>query len=261
MPGPPHDELAPPAFPPGFVGTAVPRDALGAAVLRAKAGADPGSILWSTRRDRVDCAVVLAGGERLSVSLCALLTGAVALHDALAAHSPAELPISLAWPDQVFVNDGLVGGVRLLWDDGARSAEDVPSWVVLGAHVAGIGPPDNRAPGRDKDRTTLVEEGFSDVPPAAIIDSFARFLLAWMNRWEEDGFAAVRKAWLAQARGMGKAASLALPGETVRGLFMNLSAEGAAILDVASGTRSVGLAEAATALPTWRHPLLPPDAD
>lgn len=259
MAAPPSAELVPPAFPPGFVGAAVPDDALAAAVLRAKAGADPGTILWSTRRDRVECAVVLADGEPLAVTLRALLTGSLALHDALAAHSPPELPIALAWPDQVFVNDGLVGGVRLIWDESALRADDVPAWVVLAVQAAGIGPPGNLAPGRDKDRTNLAEEGFGDVPPAAIVDSFARFLLAWMNRWEEDGFAAVRKGWIAHARGMGKAATLALPGGTVQGLFMNVTAEGAGVLDAADGTRTVALVDIAPVLPTWRHPLLAPD--
>jgi biotin-(acetyl-CoA carboxylase) ligase len=43
--------------------------------------------------------------------------------------------------------------------------------------------------------TALEAEGFSDAGSAELVEGFARHLMAALDRWQEDGFAAIAQAY------------------------------------------------------------------
>jgi len=164
---------------------------------RAIAAAEgAGTLVQVGRFDLAELAVVLEPEEPLRTARRALYTGLCALGDALAALAPPEKPISFDWPDAVRVDGGLVGGVRLAWPPAADENEP-PAWLVLGAMIRvvtmGEGEPGLRPP-----PPALEAEGFDDPDPGRLVESFARHLMATIDRCREDGFGELAKRYLSR---------------------------------------------------------------
>jgi hypothetical protein len=114
--------------------------------------------------------------------------------DAVIAHAEPETEVNIDWPDAIAVNRGVVGGGRLAWPEGTRD-DETPDWLVFGAMIrtaklAGM------EPGENPDITTLAEEGFNDIDPDRLMESFARNLMVAIDAWQEEGFGAVAKTYL-----------------------------------------------------------------
>src|SRR2546422_527345 len=91
---------------------------VGDAVAHARAHAaelGAGTLVFVGRFDLAEFAVVLEPDEPLAAARLAFYAGMVALGNALAALAPPEKPITIAWPDAVNIDRGLVGGGQLAW--------------------------------------------------------------------------------------------------------------------------------------------------
>lgn len=184
-----------PSLPPAYTPIALEDgDSLPIACAEAAAGAMPGSLFWRRRADRLDCALVLEPDLPLRDTRnirCAAMLG---LADALEALGPPKAMVSFAQPNRVAVNAGFIGEITFAAAPGC--AEDaVPAWAVVGAVIDVSGDPEDDAPGLHPDRTALREEGFGDIDAAALLESFARHFLSWLDVWEYDGLQAVQAAW------------------------------------------------------------------
>jgi hypothetical protein len=146
------------------------------------------------RFDLAEFAVVLEPAERLSTARRAVYLGLCALGDALAAHAPPEKPISFNWPDAIFVDGGLIGGVRLGWPGGLEDGEP-PPWLVVGGMVR-IAAWDGVEAGQRPLATSLEDEGFDDLGPGRLVESFARHLMAAVDAYQEKGFGDLTKRCL-----------------------------------------------------------------
>jgi hypothetical protein len=156
--------------------------------------AGAGTLVYVGRFDLAEFAVVLEPEEPLKAARRAYYAGLAALGDALAAYAPPERPIRIDWPDAVRVDQGLVGGARFAWPEGAR--EDVPpDWLVFSAMIRTVSMGEDD-PGLYPWSTALAEEGFDDVGSGQLVESFARHLMVAIDTWREHGFAAVAKGVL-----------------------------------------------------------------
>jgi biotin-(acetyl-CoA carboxylase) ligase len=185
------------ALPPPF--TAVRLRELGDAFAHAIAIAPEqgaGTLVYVGRFDLAEFAVVLEPEEPLRQARRAFYAGMVALADALAAHAQPETAISIRWPDALFVNQGLVGGGRLSWPPGIKE-DETPPWLVLGAMIRTVSMTGNE-PGLNPLVTALEEEGFTDVLSNHLVESFARHFMVAIDSWQESGFGAVAKSYLAR---------------------------------------------------------------
>jgi hypothetical protein len=157
--------------------------------------AGAGTVVHVGRFDLAEFAVVLEPDEPLRTARRALYAGSVALVDALSVFAPPERPIELVWPDAVRVDGGLVGGVRLGWP--AAAAEDaVPDWLVFGAMIRTVAMGDEE-PGLRPLGAALNEEGFDDVGAGRLVESFTRHLMVAVDTWQERGFGAIARPYLA----------------------------------------------------------------
>ncbi len=165
-----------------------------AASIAAEQGA--GTLVYVGRFDLAEFAVVLEPEEPLRQARRAFYAGMVALADALAAHAQPETTISIDWPDSIAVNYGLVGGGRLGWPRGVAE-DETPPWLVFGAMIRTVSMT-GIEPGLNPLSTALEEEGFSDVLSNEVIESFARNFMVAFDAWQESGFDAVAKNYLAR---------------------------------------------------------------
>lgn len=176
-------------------------DAHAAAIEAARGGADAATLLWVDRTDAIDCAIVLRPDEDMRHPENVAYAGMVAIGDALGGLLPEQTPVAFEWPDRVLVNDGCIGGTRLAAAPVSGPAE-LPAWMVWSALLAIEADPDDE-PGHHPDVTTLGDEfAYQELFSAAdLLEAIARNFLRWTSRWQEDGFAPVRRAWMERALG------------------------------------------------------------
>jgi len=153
-----------------------------------------GTLVWVGRFDLVEFALVLEPDEPLAAARRAIYAGMTALADALAVHAPPETAITFEWPDAVFVQGGLVGGGQLAWPKKAEETKR-PDWLVFGAMVRtvimGLAEPASRP-----DMAALEDEGFEELGPGRMVETFSRHLMVALDAWQQDGFKPIAQTYL-----------------------------------------------------------------
>jgi BirA family biotin operon repressor/biotin-[acetyl-CoA-carboxylase] ligase len=175
---------------------------------------------WESPSGNLYLSILLAGAAAPADSAQISFVAAVALAEALAEAAP-RVAVGLKWPNDLLVGGGKVSGILL---------ESEGPWVVLGVGVnLASAPP---AAGALYPPTSLAAAGVT-LTPDDLLAVFCRHLAALLGQWREDGFAPVRRLWLARACGLGQAMTARLhDGESVAGTFVDLDADGALVMDV-----------------------------
>jgi BirA family biotin operon repressor/biotin-[acetyl-CoA-carboxylase] ligase len=224
-------------------------DPLPTARALAEAEAEPGTVVWSRRPDRLDCAIILSTEVPYPAAFTAAYVVLVAIGDAIGALAPPGVAVTYGWPDRLEINGALAGGLRMAADP-AATPRAVPRWVLAGLTLAVASDPHIDSPGRDKDRTTLHEEGCGEIQVTGLMEAFVRHLLAWINRFEEDGLGPVVAVWRTRCGGSAATMRAHYKSRVVSGQLVGVAADGALDIAVEGRTRRLGLAEALAA-PTW----------
>ena len=156
----------------------------------------------------------------------------VALREATAALAPAA-GLQLKWPNDLLSTKGAkLAGILLeasRLPDG-RFACVVGIGVNCRSHPADL-------PYAATDLSILAE---ADVTPECLFTPLDRSMVEWIDRWEAGAnFAAVRKAWLEAAAGLGGEVSVALGDKTVHGTFETIDAAGRMVVRTLVGEMTV----------------------
>lgn len=153
---------------------------------------------------------------------------AVALLEALDLAAPPAT-LTCKWPNDVLVNGAKIAGILL---ESRTTPDGMLGWVTVGIGVNLAWHP-TEAP---YPVTSLAAHGVSVTP-----EDFAKWLLArygyWYGRWQAEGFAPVRTAWLSRAQGLGQPVIVRLPDSELRGRFVALDDSGALLLELPDGRR------------------------
>lgn len=130
--------------------------------------------------------------------------------------------VACKWPNDVLVDGKKVAG--LLLESEAR-ADGTADWLVVGLGVNVASHPE----GVEFPATSLAAEGrAADV--AEVLSGITAHFGAWYRRWQAEGFAPVREAWLARAAGVGGPVRVRFETHTEEGVFAGLDGEGALLL-------------------------------
>ena len=152
---------------------------------------------------------------------------ALAVADLTASVIPSEL-VKLKWPNDVLVAGKKVCGILL--ESGAHPGGGL--WLAVGIGVNLVHHPEDQ----ERPATDLAVHGGAVSPDEAVKRLAERFE-HWRTVWARDGFAPIREAWLARAWGLGERCTARLDGETVEGVFADLSDDGSLRLDLNDGRR------------------------
>jgi|28_taG_2_1085356.scaffolds.fasta_scaffold00085_21 biotin-(acetyl-CoA carboxylase) ligase len=190
------------SFPPLMSGEAVTglEDPFETACKRAVLGCDAGLVVYNLAPDTVRAALVFAPEVPLSQAMAMLPTCGVGFQNALGALAPPEVAVHLEWNGAIRINGARCGTLRA-----AASTSDpaeVPDWLVIGLELP-LWPADGDG-GDSPDQTALYAEGCADVEAPALIESWARHCLHWINRWEEEGAKHLHADWRELAHGIGE---------------------------------------------------------
>lgn len=238
--------LLAPEFPPLLNGYPVPADGDPMAVARdgtiaGTCGA--GDLFWSEAETHAVAAIVLEPEVPLSRALQMAPLMMVAMGDALGAIGPPNLALMNRWPFTLMANGGEVGHVSLHAPAGTR-ANTVPDYLVIGFSLA-ISLPEalHAAPGLDVHTTALHEEGCGDLDRTQLIEAIARHFLAWLDDWQERGYACLHPVLVGRMPDLQMPFAVALADRVIEGRLVGIDEEGGALIDGANGVQGISLAD------------------
>jgi len=195
----PDDYEGEPRLPPLLRAQAVEANKLEAGHLHSyaltqAAQVDPGTVFYAEAGGIACFSVVLAPDVPAVQAAQMFHAMMVGVGDAIGALAPPEVEVNYLFPGYVLLNRGRAGTVQVSVDP-AAGLQDEPAWMV--ASVAVRIDADMAAVLADgvHDETSLIEESATAISGTRIIEASCRHFLAWLNRWEEDGFRPVFDAW------------------------------------------------------------------
>lgn len=153
---------------------------------------------------------------------------ALALSDVLQAFSPVR-PVELKWPNDVLFDDKKIAGILL---ESTASAGAKLDWLSIGCGVnLTFHPEDMPYPA-----TSLEAAGIAPPTSLEFLERLAAAFAKRYRNWIDEGFPAVRAAWLDRAKGQGKQIKARLGSETVTGTFTDLDETGALVIELGDGS-------------------------
>lgn len=188
---------------------------------------------WLSPPGNLYASLLLRPARSLPAALAVGFVAANAIAEAIAPLLPAAAEVRLKWPNDVLIGGRKVAGILL---ETAGEADGMAPWLVLGVGVNVVSHPPpalTRYPA-----TSLRAEGAAAATAEAVLEGFAGAFLAGYHAWLAEGFAPVRRAWLARAHGLRATVDVQLDeATTLRGRFLDLAEDGALVLEEAGGRR------------------------
>ncbi len=213
-------------------------------------GADEGTLVWAKAQyeglgrnrqhwisgyQNLHLALVLRPEQAFDVACQLSLVATVCIAQAIAEQGEPMEELRYRWPNDLLLNRGKVAGVTL---SGSLNAEEIPNWMVLSVNVNVFDHPDSLG----FLASSMRGEGFESHDRVRLTEQFCRQFLAWGNRWANDGFAPIRKAWLTRGRGAPLSQTVRLGGREISGTFLDMDERGALVLELETrGRETVGL--------------------
>ncbi len=175
---------------------------------------------WVSPRGNLHVSFLIDPGRPLAEAAQLGFVAAVALVEALSALAPG-LPFACKWPNDVWLGERKLAGMLL---------ETADPLLVLGIGVDVAEAPDPALVAATSLRAAGVEVGAEEV-----LTRLSAALAPWLARWRAQGFAPVRAAWLARARGLGRPIEVRLDDRVQAGVFAGLDEAGALLLELPGG--------------------------
>lgn len=197
--------------------------------LRQEAGRGRRGRAWQSPPGNLMFSLLLRPGCPLAQAAELSFVTAIAVGETIS--SCVDTAPKLKWPNDVLVDGAKIAGILLEAEALAGGGTD---WVVAGVGINVRHHPDDV----DYPATSLYALG-ADVDAAEVLSRFMAAFDRWYARWRTYGFAPVRAAWLNAAQGLGRKATVRLTGETFEGTLVDLSDDGALLIDVGGRTRRV----------------------
>ncbi len=205
----------------------------------ARSGAGEGTVVWALRQEsgrgrrgrtwtspegNLYSSTILQPGRPPAEAAQISFVAALAIAETAAAVLPDSAPVLCKWPNDVLVNGRKLSGILL---ESEAAADGGPGWLVLGVGINLRHFPE----GGDVAATSLAAEGAPPMTPAGLLERYLEALALWYGRWREHGFAPIRAAWMARARGLGEPIVVRLADRTLTGTFADLDSDGVLLLD------------------------------
>ena len=217
------------------------------AMALAAQGAAEGTLVWarsqtSGRGRRARSGVSPPGNLYLSLVLRPeapaaripeiAFVAALGAGDAIRAVVPQSRAINFKWPNDILVDGEKAAGLLL---EAGTSATPGPGpgrdWLVLGLGINVASHPEGLA----MKATSLRAQGAAGAGVAEVLEGFCGAFAVWYERWRQDGFGAIRAAWLGCAAGLGGPIRVRLETESLDGVFLGLDQDGALLLGDGAG--------------------------
>lgn len=154
----------------------------------------------------------------------------VAAHEALSPLLSPACAIACKWPNDILINDRKVAGILL-----ESFLHEGKMWAVVGIGVNIETFPKHAI----FPATSLHEAGVEIVSAKIVLSRLIHTFIECYNAWNQKGLAPIRRSWARYAWGIGKQVKVMLPNEELEGVFKELDADGALVLQIAPRKKRV----------------------
>lgn len=190
---------------------------------------------WLSERGNLYLSLVLRPDVHVSRAAQIGFAASLAVADALRRFAP-HATVTLKWPNDVLLGGKKIAGILL---ESEGDAVGRVRFVVVGIGVnLASHPADTEFPA-----TSLKVVTGTAPTPEAVLAALGPALLVWYERWRGEGFAALRRAWLDRAAGVGQVLRARLANQTIEGRFAGLDDDGRLLLDGPAGRRRIAAAD------------------
>lgn len=190
---------------------------------------------WASPEGNLYTSTILRPRATPAVAAQMSFVASLAIAETAEAFLPPMAAVRCKWPNDVLVQGRKVAGILL---ESEASADGRLAWLVLGVGINLRYFPE----GTEFAATSLAEEGAEHPEPAAALGVYAHKLAHWYARWQAEGFAPVRAAWLARAVNRGGPVVVRLSDRELAGTFVDLDSDGVLLLDRGDGGAPVRIA-------------------
>ena len=202
--------------------------------LRQTAGRGRFGRSWISPRGNLYFSLLLRPGLPPQETMQLTFVAALAVAEAISEIMPAGAVITCKWP-----NDILIGGKKgagILLESSLDGGGRVDSLVIgIGINIASHPTIEHVI----YPATSLWAEGAKSETAQSMLERFCRSFLVWLDQWREQGFVPVREAWRACAESLHRPIKVRLGGDTIAGIFADLDATGALVLQEGSEQRLI----------------------
>jgi BirA family biotin operon repressor/biotin-[acetyl-CoA-carboxylase] ligase len=183
---------------------------------------------WSSPPGNLHASLLLSLSSPSPKAYQLSLVAGVAVIDAIraAVALPEGAGLRLKWPNDILIGPAKAGGILVESSTGPAGL-----MAVIGIGINLVAHPDLP----ERPATHLGAHGVAP-DPETLLAAIAPAHAGWLEVWAEGrGFAAVREAWLARCGALGQRLSVNTGRETIEGTFCGVDADGALLLQDASG--------------------------
>ncbi len=188
---------------------------------------------WDTGAGNLAATLLLRPEAPPAAAAQLSFAAALAAADMAQRFAPQAL-VTVKWPNDVLGEGRKLAGILL------ESGDDNGFWLAIGIGVnLAHFPADTEFPA-----TALAALGVTAPLPETALTVLAARFADWHDAWRENGFEALRDAWLARADRLGGRIRARLPREEQSGVFEGIDASGALLLGQGPGrVRAIAAAE------------------
>ncbi len=190
---------------------------------------------WQSPTGNLAATLMLRPGKPAAACAQLSFVAAVAARDALAELAPGS-DLQVKWPNDVLAGGRKIAGILL---ESASQGDAHPAWLAIGVGMnLAAHPEDTEFPA-----TSLSALGVPPPKPDDALLQLAANFAKWYEVWRNDGFIAIRDAWLARAAGLHGRIRARLAHEEASGVFEGIDESGALLLRTGGDVRSIPAAE------------------
>lgn len=237
----PADADTPPQLPPLLKAEEVDlkADVHAKAIGRAAAGA-VGLVCYGQRDDMLDMAITLAPEVTADKAIQVHYLLMIAIGDAIGAAAPPEVSVGYQFPGTILLNRGIAGNVRVSLADKPEDGQTIPAWMVVGLQLRLKADMDQKSLDYRMSNSSLEEEGAGFISRTRLLESCCRHFLAWLHKWEEEGFRPLFDMW--SNRVEHKVDLISVTGQPIE--WLGLDENGAGLLKAQGKAHSVSVLHA-----------------
>jgi len=178
---------------------------------------------WAAPVGNLYFSMVLRPTRPLAEMAQVSLVAGLALVEAVAELIGDKADVAIKWPNDLLIDNAKSAGLLLEAQNGV---------VILGIGVnVASHPPETPYP------ATHIGAYLADITSSVVLSRFCRSFAMAYGRWQTEGFAPLREAWMARAWRLGEDVRLRPSGEMIHGRFLGIDGGGAMLLELDGGVR------------------------
>ncbi len=177
---------------------------------------------WSSPPGNLYCSLLLRPNCRADQAAELSFVTALSVWSSVASLLPRTVSVQCKWPNDILVRGRKISGILL--ESGAVSGNTV-GWLIIGVGINVISHPELGV----YPTTSLKAEGVNSTVEE-VLSGYLNAFAGWREVWRKEGFAAVRRAWLEKAVGLGQHTKVRIGEQELAGRFDTIDTDGALIL-------------------------------